>query len=475
MSTTERTIMASERWLVAVLLLGACASPSIRSDLRSVRELSHTARLAPVAGDEVDAESNDDAEALLAQPLDADRAVRIALLNNRELRARLRELGISRGRLIQAGLVANPTLEAELAPERDSHLELRVEYDVTSLLYAPLAKRAAAADLQAERFQVASAVVTLGYQVRSEFYALQAGQQRMLAALRTLDALVAGRDAAVALAEAGNTPQLAASTQIAAYERARISVAQLELSLASQRERMQRLLGLHGEATRWQVADGFAAIPEQLALDEDLERRALEASLDLNVLRNRLDASARRTGMARMAGWLPEVAVDVHALYLRSQDSADDRTLRWGGGLSVGVPLFDRQQGTRRVHEAEFDATMERYHGLAVDLRSAVRDARNHVVSSHARARAYQTVIVPAQKVVTEQTLLQYNAMQIGVFQLLDARRQQLEVELDFVETQREYFSARAGLEALLAGALVTQDERPSLRTPGAAGAPDSH
>lgn len=466
------------RILLGALLLGACASSSIRSDLRSVRQLSGSAQLAPVAGDDVAADSSGDIRQLLTEPLDADRAVRIALLNNRELRARLRELGVSRGRLIQAGLVANPVLEAEVAPERDSHLELRVEYDVTSLIYAPLAKRAAAADLQAERFQVASAVLTLGYRVRSEFYALQAAEQRSLAALRTLDALAAGRDAAQALVEAGNIAQLAASTQIAAYERARISVAQLELALASQRERMQRLLGLHGDETEWKVAPLFAAIPEQLRLDDDLERRAVAKSLELSALRSRLDASARRTGLARMAGWLPEVAIDVHALYLRSQDSNDDRNLRWGGGVSVGVPLFDRQQGTRRVHEAQFDATLERYHGLAIDLRSAVRDARNHVVSAHARARAYETVIVPAQRVVTEQTLLQYNAMQLGVFQLLEARRQQLEVELAAVETQREYFSARAGLEALLAGALVQSEATPSaesMTAPGEGSAQAGH
>src|SRR3954465_12363425 len=99
----ERTTMGTSRILLATLLLAGCTSSSIGSDLRSVRELSHSAQLAQVAGDEVAAESSKDGEQLLAKPIDADAAVRIALLNNRELRARLRELGISRGRLIQAG------------------------------------------------------------------------------------------------------------------------------------------------------------------------------------------------------------------------------------------------------------------------------------------------------------------------------------------------------------------------------------
>jgi outer membrane protein TolC len=54
-----------------------------------------------------------------------------------------------------------------------------------------------------------------------------------------------------------------------------------------------------------------------------------------------------------------------------------------------------------------------------------------------------------------EQTLLQYNAMQIGIFQLLQARREQLDAELAEVETRREYWTARAAFEVLLAGRRV--------------------
>jgi outer membrane protein TolC len=91
-------------------------------------------------------------------------------------------------------------------------------------------------------------------------------------------------------------------------------------------------------------------------------------------------------------------------------------------------------------------------------VRSAAREVRNRVVSAHARAKQYQDVIAPAQANVTEQTLLQYNAMQIGVFQLLEARREELSAQMARVDTLREYWSARAALGALLAGARVEGD-----------------
>jgi outer membrane protein TolC len=120
--------------------------------------------------------------------------------------------------------------------------------------------------------------------------------------------------------------------------------------------------------------------------------------------------------------------------------------------VSLELPLFDRRQGTAVSLEAEFDALLETYYGLAVDVRSAAREVQSRVSSAHARARQYQDVIVPAQRRVGEQTLLQYNAMQVGVFQLLEARQAELDVELDYTDTLREYWTAVAELGALLAG-----------------------
>ena len=168
----------------------------------------------------------------------------------------------------------------------------------------------------------------------------------------------------------------------------------------------------------------------------------------------------------------------MHALNGNPEDDATggSRGWRFGGGVSVGVPVFDQQRGTTRALEAELDAELERYYGLAVDLRSAAREARNRLVSAHARARQYQAVILPAQARVTQQTLLQYNAMQVGVFQLLEARRQELDAQLAQVETLREYWSAAAELEALLAGKRVRAAERSASRSmAGSASAGGGH
>jgi outer membrane protein TolC len=439
------------RHVIFLCVVGGCAS-SLHSQVASVHRLSGVqAKLPALHEGKVPVESDADVAPLLAKPLDAQSAVRIALLNNRELRARLRELGVAQARVLKAGLVANPLFEAELLPERDSDFELRVEYEITSLVMAPLKRKAEQHELAAARLDVAGEVVQLGYEVRAAFYALQAAEQRLRVAQHTLDALAAGRDAAVAIVQAGNAPEIHAASQIVGYERARITVAQIELEVATLREGFQRLLSLHGEQTAWQLEPTLASVPEQLPALDDSERRALTANLQLRAMHERLDALARQTGVARTQGWLPEIALDVHTLRT-DREAARGEDYRWGGGVSVEVPLFDHGQGERRGYEARFDAMLERFQGLAIDVRSAAREVASRLRSAHARARQYETVIVPAQNTVMEQTLLQYNAMQLSVFQLLDARRELLDVQLAHADTVREYWSARAEYEALLSG-----------------------
>lgn len=472
---TQHVAMSLTLMLVAH---AGCATSSIADDTDMVRELTRVNQLADVADVDVDVESSEDARHLLAQPLNADAAVRIALLNNRELRATLREMGIARGRLVTATTLANPVVEAELLPERNSQLELRVEYDISSLLLAPMRSRAYQPDVDAARYRAARAVVELGYRVRAAFYRLQSALQRLRIAERSLDAAAAARDAARAMHEAGNIPELDLVTQEAAYERGRIAVARFELEAATERERVQRLLGTHGRDSAWTVAGELDAVPDSPAPHENVEGHAIEASLELMETKQRLEGLARRAGVSRAQGWLPDIAVDAHALQGNPSSTAPpaEREWRFGAGVAVRVPIFDRRQGDVAVLTAEFDALLERYYGAAVDIRSAAREASNRVDSSYARARQYQTVIVPAQARVTQQTLLQYNAMQAGIYQLLDARREELNAELELVETRREYWTAVAELAAIAAGTRVTPDAFPSSAMPaGAAAAGGAH
>jgi outer membrane protein, heavy metal efflux system len=456
-------VVRRARWigLAALLASSGCASTFAGPDLDRVRALTRVDALPNVVSADVIPTGGEDLRKLLEQPLDAEAAVRIAVLNNRELRARLREMGVARGRLVQAGLPPNPHLDVEKPVEPEVRYELGVEYDLTQAVLAPLRSRAAVPDLDAARYRAAAAVIELGAEVRTAFYDVQAAEQRLGIGRQSLDALAAGRDTARALADAGNIPQLALASQQAAYERTRALVAEVELDVFAAREGLQRLLGLHGADTTWTIRGSLSPAPEAPVALHKLETRALESSFALAETRSRLEALARRTALSRAEGWIPNVSVGIRAAELASgPDGHGGR--RFGGGVSVSIPLFDREQGNTAALGAEFDALLERYHRSAVEVRSLAREHETRLTSAYARARQYETVIRPVQRRLTRETLLQFNAMQVGIFQLLLARREELDVELAYVETLRQYWTATARVEAVLKGGRPGADVSPS-------------
>jgi outer membrane protein TolC len=436
-------------WL---LLTSGCASGMSR-DFARLSELTNMPL--PSEFDDVDSEPAPEVSQLLDGPLDVDTAVEIAILNNRDLRATLRELGVERGNLLDARSVPNPTVELELLPERDSDFELRAEYAISELILAPLRAKVARSKLDAARYRAAVELVMLGYRVRAAYLGLQGSRERLAIAQRRLDALAASRDAAVALAEAGAINELETATKIVSYERARLSVADLELELASRREALQRLLGLHGEQAGWTIADTLPPLPEAPPTTTELETHAISASLELAASRSELEGLANRTGLERTEGWLPEISIDYHALVGSPPDSPQVGGIRSGAGLSVEVPLFNQNRGQTRAAEAAFDGRLERHIGMSVDIRSAARELANQLRARHGAARHIATVVLPAQRRVLDETILQYNAMQIGVFELLAAEQAVLDVELAELAARAEYWTTDAAYRALLAGARV--------------------
>lgn len=446
--------MRTERWLaLAIVLASGCTFTTFRDDLAAID--AHTGQdLARTVGDEAELGASDDVEiaSWLAEPLTAEHAVGIGLARNRALRADLRELGVARGALLTASLLPNPEAEIELRAPQDRaqpvQVDLRLEVALTHALLTPMRVEAARSDLESARYRVAGRVLETTYEIRRTFYAARAAEERWQIAMRSLDALAASRDAAEMLGAAGNVRELDVATRVAAYEEARLDAAAIELERATTREALVRATGLFGDETAFTIALDAEPLP---ALEDaaQLESRAIASSLELAALRTRASAIGARLDLARLEGWLPEARVDVHA-------EQDGTSWEVGGGVAFSLPLFDHREGIAMAHQAELDGLIERYEGTAIDVRSAVREARARLEASHGRVRHYDEVVLPAWARVVEQTRLQYDAMQIGIFEVVAALRARLGAELGAASARADYLTASAAMDALLAGRRVS-------------------
>ena len=394
---------------------------------------------------------------LLAQPIGPEGAVEIALLKNADLQARFEDLGIARAQLVDASLPPNIELDGDVgsfADGRRSDFGFAATTDLTRLLLLPMRRGVAAAGLDAVRIETGGAALEFAYEVRNAFYDYQAAEQLLELDRTVLEAAAASYDTAQRLYDAGNITALELANDRAFYEQTRSEAALAEAAALSRREGLNVWMGLSGHDTGWQLA-GRLAEPEHEAELPDvrtLEARAIEDSLDLLGLEYRYTASARRANLARAEGLLP-------SLRAGAQVGREESLRQTGPVVSFEVPLFNHGQARVEEARAQMRRLEQQYLARAVRIRAAVRAARNELVIATRRVAHYQDVLLPLWEQIINETQRQYNAMQVGVFELLLARREQVRTGQEYVTALRNYWRARARLDQILAGRLVSMSD----------------
>jgi cobalt-zinc-cadmium efflux system outer membrane protein len=403
-------------------------------------------------GSREDAEVASAVTAMLERDLTADAAVQTALLNNHELQAIYEELDLAQADLVQAGLLRNPVFSGEVrfATSGDgTGVVLDLTQDFVSLFYMPLRKGRAEAAFEAAKLRVTAAVVDMAAEVRSAFFEYQAAEQTQEMRRTVLEATQASYELAKRLRAAGNTRDLDLLNERDLFEQAKLDLALAEENVTQTRERLNALMGVWGKQTQWRAEALLPPVPKEELPRDGLERIAIERSLDLSIARREIEIAARALGIAQPFGWLTDAEVGVAA----------ERELEgpWSVGptLSLPMPLFDQGQGAVGRAQAQLRQASEHYYARAVEIRSRFRAAHAVVASARGRARYYQMVVLPLRQQIVDQTQLQYNAMQVSAFQLLEAKRKQIDAGAGYIESLRDYWVARTRLEQVLSGRLA--------------------
>jgi cobalt-zinc-cadmium efflux system outer membrane protein len=389
---------------------------------------------------------------MLRKELSADEAVQVALLNNRNLQATYAELGVAQAEVVRAGLLKNPVFDGDLKFSADgggTKVELAVAQDFLDVLMIPLRKRVAETAFEAAKLRVTGAVLDLAARTRTAFYAHQAAEQTLELRRTVAAAAAASYDLAQRLRKAGNITELDLSQERALHEQAKLDLAQGEAAVLDTRERLNAMMGLWGPDVEWTAAARLPEPPAEEDVTDGVERRAVERSLDLAVARSEVEAAARSLGIRRSFGLLPEA--DLGAAAERENEGG------WsvGPAFSLPIPLFDQGQAATASAGAELARARERFAATAVGVRSAARAARNRVLTARARADYYRRVMLPLRRQITEQTQLQFNAMQVGAFQLLQAKRDEVEAGVAYIESLRDYWMARGDLNQITSGRMA--------------------
>jgi cobalt-zinc-cadmium efflux system outer membrane protein len=398
--------------------------------------------------------SNDDisraVDLLLSRPLSADDAVQISLLNNRNLQATYEDLGIAQAELVSAGLLKNPTLTAEVRFPKDPQLpfDIDITQSFLDLFFIPIRKRIATAQFDAAKWRVTNEVVNTAAEAKSAFYRAQAAEQLLDLRRTVLKATAASSDAARRLHEAGNITDRAFATEQAANEQAKIDLSRAEADALDAREALNAVMGAWGSQTNWNLSPRLPELPQAEVDPQGLESLAVKQRADLGAARDEVVALAQSAGLANSSALFSEASATVH------WSGEPDGTRSIGPGLEIPLPIFNQGQPAIAAAQARFRRGQQRYFALAVQVRADVRRARNRMLAVRAQAEQQMKIVIPLRHQIVEQSQLEYNAMRIGVFELLQSKQSEIDAGRDYVESLRDYWLARTDLEKAMGGRL---------------------
>ena len=436
--------------LFVVLSATGCASFSPDGGMGAVNELTKS-RIQQEAtwlrSDQDKQVARNATRELLAKPLGADDAVKLALLNNRGLQAAYNDLGIAEADVVQAGRLRNPGFSfTRLRRADEIEIERTFLFDVLGLITLPLRT-----ELERRRFaltqgRVAGEVLQIAADTRRAWYATVAAQESATYAEQVKQAAEASAELARRMAAAGNFSKLDNAREQVFYAEATAQLARARQNAVSQREHLTRLMGLWGDDTQFRVPARLPALPKAARDMRDLETHALQNRLDVKAAMQEAENLAASLGLTRATGFINVFEVG----YQRNSESGHPRQV--GYEIELRLPIFD--WGGAKVARAEhtYMQAVNRAADTAVRARSEVREAYAAYRTAYDLAKHYRDEIVPLRKHISEEVLLRYNGMLMSVFELLADARQQIAAVTSAIDAQRDFWLAESNLNLALTG-----------------------
>lgn len=345
---------------------------------------------------------------------------------------------VAEGRLRQSGFRINPELSVEVenfagTGEFNGTRGLETTVALNQRLDLGGRRRArvgvARAELAAAQLRLQIMRADLAQQVREQFAQAISGRDRLRLAednderAREL-ARIAGQ-----LVDAGRDPPLRALRARSAAARA---AAELLTARAEEAASRRTLASLFGVTTAPDSVAGNlldlqpSTLDPELSLDvrlADIERLAADAELQTQLAARNLD---------------PAVGIGVRQF----RGSGDVALV---GGISMPLPVFDRNQGNIAAARANVTAAEARRASVLATVTVRAANAIAAVESAHARVRALEGAAIPEAFEALRLTQQSYREGRASLLELLDA--------------QNAYTSAEAALiDARLALALATAE-----------------
>lgn len=395
--------------------------------------------------------------------LSVERLIELGGSRRADLLAARQRLAIAEGRLTQARLRPNPTLDAEYGTPRilggEAESDFSVGVSQVFELGGKRSRRVAVAELELQ--QVRAEVLALERQVAIE---IRTAYTNALAAARQLDVLeklIAADEELVRVSEArlkeGDAAPLEVNLVKVEADRLRVQAIQAKSEMETQLLALKTLIGAD-------LAENISLAPQperpprlDLGLNELIEL-GLRERPDLQAARLGESLGTARVNLAR-ANSVPNVSASVR--FSRSKGIFDLPENIGGGaaidtdseltfGVSVDIPIFNRNQGEIASATGErLQATRQREF-LETTVRRDVAVAYRKYRAAAESLVLYSTQILPRSEENLRSVRAAYGLGEFSVFEVVNEQRRLTESVTGYNQALRDYYNALNELETAL-------------------------
>lgn len=439
----------------AIILLSGCASYSLEQGIaRANREaIGFTYNDLSLAKNKEDRDKRLEAtRQLLANPVGQKEAVQLLLANSPAFQALLAQNWTEAASAAQSGRIPNPTFSFEsVVMGAESEFTRFITFGLMDIITLP--QRTAIGSYRVEQVQIrmTSEVVDQVTRVRQAWVRAVAAEQSYKYAEQVFGSAEASAELARRMEAVGNFNKLMRARHQAFYADAATQMATAKQTAVSRKEELVRLLGLdETQARRLTLPERLPDLPKQPLSPATVSKQLSLERLDVQQAKAAFNVATKAQGLNRLTSF-----TDIELSMKRgtvTDSITPSYSARRGYEVSVKLPLFDWGDLQREGVNAQ---TLAAANHLEATLRSAGSSLRENYAAyrtAYDIARHFKDEVIPLRKVISEENVLRYNGMIIGVFELLADSRDQIGAVISAIAAEQQFWLAEAALQATLIG-----------------------
>lgn len=386
-------------------------------------------------------------------------AVQLALQHNPELAAFAREKSALEGATLQAGLLPNPRIQIDLE-DLGTRTDITPGGTFTSIRIgqlietggkrlarrkaASLNEERAARDYEARRLDLIAQVANIFTDVLAGQARLQLAQDNSMLAQKVVDA-------ASKRVQAGKAPPIEKTRAKVALATARIELEQAQRDLNAFRKQLALLWGNSTPKFKHAAGDleSLIDIPNFDALAERVRANPM-------VLSSQAILAQRKANLKlQQARRLPDITVSAgirrYAQKLDDLESGILHDTTATVGVSVPLPLFDRNQGNLLEAHQRVDQAMDQREATDLRLKSLLVQTYESLIAAQNEIEVLQHEILPGAKEAFMTARRGYELGRFDFLTMLDAQRALFQNQALYVRALANYQRLVNEIERLIA------------------------